>query len=240
MAEPGESVPPEAQAAGAVLADSDSGLTALPDGLLGVVCADSLDAGLLADRLARFADSGRPTLGGVPLADLPVAWLRRRILLARNEDRLFRGPLSVELTPPGQEVDVTRLTAAVHAAAAEDILGLLDAGLDTVIQNGAKNFSGGQRQRLHLTRALAADPETLILVDPTSAVDALTEARIAERLARYRDRRSTIVFTSSPLLLEQADEVCLVERGAVTATGKHQQMLADCAAYRAIVTRGEA
>jgi ABC-type multidrug transport system fused ATPase/permease subunit len=236
----GENVPEEARAAGALLADADSGLAALPDGLLGVVCADTLDAGMLAERLARFADSGRPTLGGVRLADLPVAWLRRRILLSRNEDRLFRGPLSTELTAPGQDIDVARLTAAMHAAAAEDLFGHLDAGLDTVIQHGAKNFSGGQQQRLRLTRALAAEPETLILVDPTSAVDALTEARIAERLPRYRERRSTIVFTSSPLLLEQADEVCLVERGTVTASGKHQQMLTDCAAYRAIVTRGEA
>lgn len=233
-------VPQEAQAEGAYLADGDSGLTALPDGLLGVVCADPSDVGVLAERLARFADSGSPTLGGVPLADLPVAWLRRRVLLTRNEDRLFAGPLSAELAPAGQKVDMPQLTAAVHAAAAEDILSRLDDGLDTVIQHGAKNFSGGQQQRLRLARALAADPDTLILVEPTSAVDALTEARIAERLARHRSRRSTIVFTSSPLLLEQADQVCLVERGAVATTGKHQELLADCAAYRAIVTRGEA
>lgn len=233
----GEGVPSEAHAAGALLIDKESGLTAPPDGLLAVVCADSADAGMLAERLARFADSGSPTLAGVPLADLPVHWLRHRVLLARNEDMLFRGSLSAELTAPGQEVDTNRLAAAVHAAAAEDVVGLFDTGLDTVIQNGAKNFSGGQQQRLRLARALAADPPTLILVEPTSAVDALTEARIAHRLACHRRRRSTIIFTSSPLLLEQADQVCLVEHGSVIAAGGHEHLLDTCAAYRAVVTR---
>ncbi|HEV2635425.1 MAG TPA: ABC transporter ATP-binding protein [Actinocrinis sp.] len=224
---------------GAQLADEASGLASVPGGLLAVVCADSADAGPLAERLARFADTGRPTLGGVPLDRLPLLRLRTRILLARNEDRLFRGPLSLQLSPPGRPAEPEHLLAALRVAGAEDILAQLDQGLDTVIDDGGRNFSGGQQQRLRLARVVAADPETLILVEPTSAVDAHTEARIAERLAGHRAGRSTIVFTSSPLLLDRADSVSYLEAGVVVASGTHRDLLDDCAAYRAVVTRGE-
>jgi ABC-type multidrug transport system fused ATPase/permease subunit len=225
---------------GTPLTDEASGLAALSGGLLAVVCADPAEAILLSERLARFADTGSPALGGVPLTELPLAEVRSRILLARNDDRLFPGPLRVELAPAGSGgLDDAALHSAVHTASAEDIIALLDDGLDTVIEDDGRSLSGGQQQRLRLARALAADPETLILVEPTSAVDAHTEARIAERLVRSRTGRSTIVFTSSPLLLDRADLVSYLEEGVVAATGRHRELLADCAAYRAVVTRGE-
>jgi ABC-type multidrug transport system fused ATPase/permease subunit len=277
---------------GMLLADAETGLVALPGGLLAVVCADSAEAGPLAERLARFADTGSPTLGGVPLAELPLAQVRSRILLARNDDRLFRSSLRDQLPAGGDwaeragradraihhvdrvgRVDhVSRFSSfsrvsrvsraddteddsdqwveqpalsdeairrAIVAAGAEDILDQFEDGLDAMIEDGGRNLSGGQQQRLRLARVLAADPETLILVEPTSAVDAHTEARIAGRLAEYRSGRSTIVFTSSPLLLDRADSVSYLEAGAVVASGTHRQLLDDCAGYRAAVTRGE-
>jgi ABC-type multidrug transport system fused ATPase/permease subunit len=83
---------------------------------------------------------------------------------------------------------------------------------------------------------LTADPEVLILLDPTSAVDAHTEARMAARLREARQGRSTIVFTTSTMLLARADRVNYVENGTVIAAGPHHQMLAD-ARYRSLVTR---
>ena len=88
-------------------------------------------------------------------------------------------------------------------------------------------------------RALAADPEVLVLVEPTSAVDAHTEARIAARLGAHRDGRTTVVMTASPLLLHHADEVILLEAGKATARGRHAELLADSPAYRSVVVRGE-
>ncbi|MEV4148824.1 ABC transporter ATP-binding protein [Amycolatopsis sp. NPDC049691] len=227
--------PPAATAATARLTDGRSKLSVPRTGLLGVVCADAADADGLARRLTRFTDSGSPALGGVPLAELPLPWLRKRIVLARNEDTLFGGPLARELTPPGREADLAK---AIHASAAVDIISGLDDGLETVLENGAKNLSTGQQQRLRLARVLAADPETLVVVEPTSAVDALTEARIAERLAEHRRGRSTVVFTSSALVLDHTDRVCMVEDGVVTAVGTHRELLAGCPAYRSVVDRG--
>jgi ABC-type multidrug transport system fused ATPase/permease subunit len=87
-------------------------------------------------------------------------------------------------------------------------------------------------------RALAADPEVLVLVEPTSAVDAHTEARIAERLGDHRRGRTTVVMTASPLLLHHADEVILLEGGVAAARGQHADLLASSAAYRSVVVRG--
>jgi len=77
-----------------------------------------------------------------------------------------------------------------------------------------------------------------VLVEPTSAVDAHTEARIADRLRAYRSGRSTVVLTASPLLLDRADTVVFVEGGRVTATGRHHDLLGSQPAYRDIVLRG--
>jgi ABC-type multidrug transport system fused ATPase/permease subunit len=84
-----------------------------------------------------------------------------------------------------------------------------------------------------------ADPPVLILVEPTSAVDAHTEARVAARLAEARPGRTTVVCTTSPLVLDRADEVLYVESGRLVAQGSHRELLSTSAAYAATVTRGE-
>ena len=89
-----------------------------------------------------------------------------------------------------------------------------------------------------LFRSLA-DPPILVLVEPTSAVDAHTEARIALRLREARAGKTTVVITASPLMLDQADRVVLVEDGRVVAEGTHRELLRTSDAYRWTVTRGE-
>jgi ABC-type multidrug transport system fused ATPase/permease subunit len=144
--------------------------------------------------------------------------------------------LREELDPGGQWKD-DELLAALRTASAEDVLVALTDGLDSEVEEKGRSFSGGQRQRLILVRALLADPSVLVLVEPTSAVDAHTEARIAERLRDARAGRSTIVLTSSPLLLDRVDEVIFVAAGRVVAVGKHRQLLETEPHYRRTVTR---
>ncbi|GLZ09926.1 multidrug ABC transporter permease [Actinomadura sp. NBRC 104425] len=224
-----------APAGPAELADAKSGLVVRPGRLTAVAAADPRDAQAIADRLGRHAD-GEVSYGGVPLRD--VAGVRERILVAVNEDLLFSGTLRDALTPGfGGPVDDAALHAALRAAAAEDIAAAV--GLDAHVAEAGREFSGGQRQRLRLARALAADPEVLVLVDPTSAVDAHTEARIADRLGAARAGRTTVVCTTSPLMLDRADHVAFVENGAVVAEGRHRDLLASEPRYAAAVTRGE-
>ena len=90
-----------------------------------------------------------------------------------------------------------------------------------------------------LARALLSDAELLVLVEPTSAVDAHTEARIAVRLREARAGKTTVIVTTSPLVLDQADRVVFVEGGKVVADGTHRELLRTSRAYNWTVTRGE-
>ncbi|TDE30731.1 ABC transporter ATP-binding protein [Actinomadura sp. 6K520] len=212
--------------------DVASGLVVREGRVTAVAAADPRDAQAIADRLGRYAP-GAVDFGGVPLHT--VADVRRRVLVAVNEDRLFSGRLAESLAPAGGEA---ALRAAVHAACAEDVVDSV--GLDAHVVEAGREFSGGQQQRLRLARALVADPDLLVLVEPTSAVDAHTEARIADRLGPARAGRTTVVCTTSPLMLDRADHVAFVQDGQVVAEGAHRDLLDTEPRYAATVTRGEA
>ena len=235
-----EAADPAAEpAAGVPLVDERSGAVAEPGELTCVVSADPAEASELADRLGRFVDDGHVTLGGVRLADLPLATVRRRIVLSETDPMLFSGSLRHQLDPWGQTDGEAEVRRAIATANAEDVLDALPEGLDAHVEERGRSFSGGQRQRLALARALLVDPEILVLVEPTSAVDAHTEARIARRLREARHGRTTVVVTASPLVLDQADRVLFLAEGRVVAAGTHRELLDTTAAYRETVTRGE-
>jgi ABC-type multidrug transport system fused ATPase/permease subunit len=177
-------------------------------------------------------------LGGVPLAELPVDAVRRRIVVSEADPLLFSGALRRELDPWARAAD-EEILAAVSVASAGDVVEALPGGLDALVDERGRSFSGGQRQRLVLARALLSRAETLVLVEPTSAVDAHTEARIAARLRAARAGRTTVVVTTSPLVLDHADRVVLIERGRVVAQGTHRELLRSSERYRDTVTRGE-
>ncbi|QNE18922.1 ABC transporter ATP-binding protein [Kribbella qitaiheensis] len=218
------------------LVDPVSGIRARDGLLTAIVSAEADSLAVLADRLGRYDDTSEARYGGVTLASATRADVRRRILVSDVGTQLFTGTLRDELDPAHRRTD-DELMAAIRTASAEDVLVALPEGLDSDVEEKGRSFSGGQRQRLVLVRALLADPSVLVLVEPTSAVDAHTEMRIAERLAEHRAGRSTVVLTSSPLLLDRVDEVIFVAAGRVVAVGKHRQLLEEQSQYRGTVTR---
>ena len=175
----------------------------------------------------------------MPVSTLPLTELRRRVVVSETDPLLFSGPLREELDPWGRASD-EQLVAAIAVANAEDVLDSLPDGLDGHMEERGRSFSGGQRQRLVLARALLADAEILVLVEPTSAVDAHTEARIARRLHEARRGRTTVVMTASPLVLDQADRVVFIADGHVAAVGTHRELLRSNPVYRFAVTREDA
>jgi ABC-type multidrug transport system fused ATPase/permease subunit len=221
------------------LTDARSGLVVEPGLLTCLVASVPQEAVELADRLGRFVDDPGVTLDGVRLVDLPVEVVRRRIVVSETDPLLFSGTLRSELDPRGRAGDDADVLAAVAVADGKDVLDALPDGLDTRIEERGRGFSGGQRQRLVLARALLADAEILILVEPTSAVDAHTEARVARQLRDARSARTTLVVTGSPLVLDQSDRVVFLEEGRVTAVGAHRELLRTSPAYRDTVLRGE-
>ncbi len=226
-------------APGVPLVDERSGVVVEPGLLTAVVTARPEDAAALADRLGRFGqDAAGVRLGRTSVLDLPLDTVRRRIVVSETDPRLFTGTLRDELDPWGRYDDATILRT-LSVASGEDVLEALADGLDSEVEERGRSFSGGQRQRLALTRALLTGAETLVLVEPTSAVDAHTEARIAGRLADSRRGLTTAVMTASPLLLEHADRVLFLQDGIVTARGTHHELMHTNPAYRAVVIRGE-
>ena len=243
------------QAPSGDLYDPGTGLLA-PEGLLtAVVCGDPDAAGRLAERLGghpcepgeapRDGDAvhGESVLlGNVPLDDLPLDSARAAVLVQDKDPVLLSGSLRELLDVPAS--GLVGAEAALEAARCGDVLealaqGSLDAEdpMNARITERGRSLSGGQRQRLALARSLVTDPEVLVLDEPTSAVDSHTEAGIAQGLRALRAGRTTVVFTSSPLLLDHADRVVLVVEGRVAAVGAHRELLSGEPRYRAVVTR---
>jgi ABC-type multidrug transport system fused ATPase/permease subunit len=227
--------------AGSALADPSSGLVARPGLLTGVVGATPGDIAGLADRLGRLGGEGPAAeLGGVPLDRLPVATVRRRVVVADTDAGLFTGPLRRGLDPQDRHDDDV-LLAALATACAGDVLDALADGLSGEVTERGRALSGGQRQRVALARALLTGADVLVLVEPTSAVDAHTEAAVASRLRAHRGGSATVLVTTSPLLLDACDVVALVDGGRVVATGAHAELRhrddAAGRAYRRAVLR---
>jgi ABC-type multidrug transport system fused ATPase/permease subunit len=202
------------------------------------VSASPEETNALADRLGRLVDVSGVMLGDTPLDRLPLEIVRRRVLVSEPDPLIFSGTLRSELDPWSRAND-DEISTAIEVAAAEDVLVALPAGLDEVVDERGRSFSGGQRQRLVLARALLTNAEILVLVEPTSAVDAHTEARVARQLVDFRAGRTTVVVSTSPLVLDRADTVVLVADGRVQATGTHRELLRTNPTYRDVVTRGE-
>ncbi|MFJ6930701.1 ABC transporter ATP-binding protein [Streptomyces nigra] len=227
----------EAPAGPAPLEDPESGVRVLPGRLTALAGARPADAVAVVDRIGRYTPSAA-TWGGVPLSEIPAARVRERILVADHEADLFAGPLR-ELVSGSADRDDEAIARAVRTAVAEDIVRGLPDGLDSPVDAQGRNLSGGQRQRVRLVRALLADPEVLLAVEPTSALDAHTEARVAERLREERAGRTTVVTTTSPLVLDRADVVHYLVDGKVAATGTHRALLEEEPGYRSLVARDE-
>ncbi|BBB01650.1 putative ABC transporter permease [Actinacidiphila reveromycinica] len=233
------------------LYDPATGLLASSGLLTAVVCGDPDAAGRLADRLGGHSPvgvAGEPSvlLGGRALDAVPLAAARSAVLVHDKDPVLLSGTLAELLDVPAS--GRVAAPAALDAAQCGDVLDALvrslagadagsrDAMRARIIERG-RSLSGGQRQRLALARSLVADPEVLVLDEPTSAVDAHTEARIARGLREVRAGRTTVVFTSSPLVLDRADRVVFVHDGAALAAGSHHDLLRSTPLYRSVVTR---
>ncbi|UYQ60808.1 ABC transporter transmembrane domain-containing protein [Streptomyces peucetius] len=225
--------------------DPASGLLVPAGSLTAVVCGDPDTAGRLAERLGGHPTEpdGLPSvlLGDVALDEQPLERARAAVLVQDKDPVLLSGTLTELLDVPASgAVAPDRALAAAECGDVLDALSqasLDDDPMGAPITERGRSLSGGQRQRLALARSLVTDPQVLVLDEPTSAVDSHTEAKIADGVRKLREGRTTVVFTSSPLLLDRADRVVLVHEGRAAAVGTHRELLHIEPRYRAVVTR---
>ncbi|MEV4312833.1 ABC transporter ATP-binding protein [Actinocrispum sp. NPDC049592] len=204
-----------------------------PGSFVGVVASDPAHATDLLVCLGREADpaSGVVTLDGIDLSTLDPAAVRSSVLVAAHDAVLFEGTLLENVAAAARRP----VDSVLGAAAADEVASSLPEGVETAVSERGQSLSGGQRQRVALARALAADPPVLVLHDPTTAVDTVTEAQIAEQLRSVRSGRTTLVLATSPALLAEADRVVLVHEGVVVASGTHTELARSNAIYRGAV-----
>ncbi|WP_328964376.1 ABC transporter ATP-binding protein [Streptomyces virginiae] len=191
-------------------------------------------AAILAVQVPPHAYEGAVRVGGEELAALSIEAVREHMLVNPYDGEIFAGTLRTNIDPSGTSRTVAE---AVEASMLTDVVALHHEGLDHGVRDRGANLSGGQRQRLSLARALAADCDILVLHDPTTAVDAVTEQLIARNIAKLRRGRTTVVITSSPALLDAADRVLVLDDGVITAEDTHRNLLAGDEEYCLAVAR---
>ncbi|MEU1554772.1 ABC transporter ATP-binding protein [Streptomyces scabiei] len=207
---------------------------------VGIAVTDPADASALLRLLGRRADpdEGAVELDGTALSALDLTDLRAAILVAEHDADLFEGTVldnvtaALPATPPPVPAGVT---AAMAASATDEVARALPHGVDTAVTARGRVLSGGQRQRVALARALAADAPVLVVHEPATAVDAVTETRIAAGIRDVRGGRTTLLVTNSPALLAVTDRAVLLHNGRITATGDHERLVHACADYRTAV-----
>lgn len=246
----------------AALVDGQTGFVVPPGLCVGVAAQSPQDAVALMERLARFApepkpnqpkpnqsdatqrevvESGGVTWGGHPISEYPLSEVRQRVVLAESQAYFMAGSVQ-DLLCWGRDYSSEQVAAAVTVAHADDIVSALPDGLAQVLPAGASTVSGGQRQRLRLARAILADPEVLLLVEPTSALDATTESVVAQKVVAHREGKTTVVVSTSPLVLAHCDQVVfLPEQGeAVVGAQGHVEFAESNMQYRSLVLRENA
>jgi putative ABC transport system ATP-binding protein len=221
-------------------------LKVAPGELVGVVAASPSEADALVRVISGRTEpiEGSVLLGGSALQELDLDGARSALLVQPHKSDLFGGTVQANVLA-GTDADYA--TQALHkvlrASAAEDVVAAHPEGLDHVVVERGANLSGGQRQRLALARALLARPPVLVLHDPTTALDSVTEHVIAAGVRSLRHseaeagRFTTVLVASSPALLAVTDRVVVVTDGRVVAEGTHASLSATDEEYRAVVLR---
>ncbi len=225
-------------------------LSVAPGELVGVAAPQAADAealvSVLSGQLPPDDYRGTVAVAGTDLAAVEHGEARAALLVEPHNTDIFTGTVGSNILvddPPADPafLDPAFLDAVLRASAVDDVVDAHAGGLDTAVSERGASLSGGQRQRVALARALYARPPVLVLHDPTTAVDSVTEHAVARGLTALRHRSeqtfTTVLVTCSPILLATADRVVVVDGGRVRATGTHDELVERDGEYRKAVLR---
>ena len=219
-------------------AESVSGVsfTAAPGATIGVIGGTGSGKSTLVNLITRFYDvtSGRVLVDGMDVRDIRKDELRRRIGVVPQKAMLFKGTIRSNLLWGNADATEADLRDALKVAQALDVVSAKSQGLDEPVEQGGRNFSGGQRQRLTIARALVRKPEILILDDSASALDYATDANLRRAIRQMENPPTTFIVSQRAASVRFADRIIVLDDGRVAGMGTHDELLAACPVYQEI------
>ncbi|MDC7952529.1 ABC transporter ATP-binding protein [Liquorilactobacillus mali] len=204
---------------------------------LGIIGATGSGKSALINLLTRSFDNYQGTIriGGVDIKDIDLAAIHHKVTVAMQDAMLFSGTIRHNLTFGAAQADEAQLDSAADVADATEFIKKLPQKYDAIVEQNGKNFSGGQRQRLNIARAVVPDPDILVLDDATSAVDQTTNALIQKQLLETRSGRTTIIISQRVTNIMNCDEILVMTDGQLTNQGTHTQLLKTSPFYAQLV-----
>ena len=207
---------------------------------VGIIGGTGSGKSSLVNMIPRFYDAtaGRVLINGIDVKEYPLAQLRDKVGIVLQKAVLFKGSIRDNLLFSLQEgekdVPDEKLYKALEAAQAREFVDQKEGGLDFEIAQGGKNLSGGQRQRMTIARALVRDPEILILDDSASALDFATDARLRQSIRQMEGTRTVFIVSQRASSIMHADQIIVMDDGAVAGIGTHEELLKACQVYQEI------
>ena len=190
----------------------------------------------LVNLIPRLYDAfaGEVLLDGVPVQEYDMTSLRRTIGMVPQKSVLFKGTIRKNLLWGREEATDDELWAALETAQAYEVVKSKDGELDAVVEQGGTNFSGGQRQRLAIARALVRKPAILILDDSASALDYATDAKLRMAIRAMENAPTTFIVSQRAASVRYADQILVLDDGILVGKGTHDQLLESCSVYQEI------
>lgn len=212
----------------------------------GIIGTTGAGKSTLLSLILRFYDAtaGKVKVDGIDVKDYPFSQLRGQIGVVPQKATLFSGTVRSNMLWQKPDADDREIWRALEIAQAKDFVEELPRGLDSRVEQGGANFSGGQRQRLCIARALVGNPQTVILDDSFSALDFATEKALRQELFSQRGSLTFIIVTQRCSTVMKADKILVLEDGRLEGDGTHSQLFESCSAYRELclsqLVKGEA
>ena len=203
---------------------------------VGIIGGTGSGKSTLVNLIPRFYDAtkGMVRFHGKPIEQYSLETLRQRIGVVPQKAVLFKGTIKSNLCWGKKDASEEEMKEALLAAQALGFVEKRDQALDAPVAQGGKNFSGGQRQRLTIARALVRKPEILILDDSTSALDYVTDARLRRELKARKDTMTTFIVSQRTSSIQFADKIVVLEDGKMVGLGTHKYLLEHCEVYQEI------
>ncbi len=215
---------------------SDITFTAKKGEVIGVIGGTGSGKTSLVNLIPRFYDitSGKLSVDGLDVRQYPLARLRGKIGVVPQKAVLFYGTIRSNMQWGRPDATDEDIWEALSTAQAADFVRAKEGGLDALVEQGGKNFSGGQRQRLTIARALVKKPDILILDDSASALDYATDAALRKGIRENLRGTTLFIVSQRTSSLLQSDRIIVLDDGGVVGIGTHDELLAGCEVYREI------